>query len=64
MHTSANPVNARGQIVGGYIDAGGTGHGFLLDNGTFITIDVPGATDTGVVGINAGGQIVGALAFC
>ena len=58
--TSADRINAQGQIVGGYGDASGVDHGFLLDNGTFITIDVPGATGTGAFGINAAGQIVGA----
>ena len=57
--TSANRINAVGQIVGGYTDAAGVGHGFLLDNGEFTTIDVPGATGTGAFGINAAGQIVG-----
>jgi len=34
-----------GQIVGEFIDASGQ-HGFLLDQGSFNTIDVPGATAT------------------
>jgi uncharacterized membrane protein len=58
-HTSANRINARGQIVGGYIDARGTGHGFLLDNGTFTLIDFPVGLATDALGINAAGQIVG-----
>ncbi len=55
-------INNRGQIVGSY-----NGHGFLLDNGTFSTIDVPGenlgtserVSSTVAVGINDAGQIVG-----
>ena len=35
------------------------GHGFLLDKGTFTTIDFPGAAGTTTFGINAAGQIVG-----
>jgi len=46
------------QIVGLYL-AGGTFHGFLLNKGTFTTIDVPGATRTQAGGINDRGQIVG-----
>jgi hypothetical protein len=35
------------------------GHGFLLDNGSYTTHDVPGSTDTWATGINAASQIVG-----
>jgi uncharacterized membrane protein len=38
------------------------GHGFLLDQGNYTTLDVPGAiqmTRTSATGINASGQIVG-----
>src|SRR6266542_1662032 len=58
--TSADRINARGQIVGWYRDARGTLHGFLLDKGTFTTIDPPGSTLTDAFDINARGQIVGA----
>jgi probable HAF family extracellular repeat protein len=47
-------INASGQIVGSYLDAGYSPHGFLLDNGRYITLDVPAAN-----GLNASGQIVG-----
>jgi probable HAF family extracellular repeat protein len=57
--TSADRINALGQIVGAYTDAAGMGHGFLLDNGTFTTIDPPGSTFTEAIGINYAGQIVG-----
>jgi probable HAF family extracellular repeat protein len=61
MFTTAIGINARGQIVGGFRDAGGVIHGFLLDKGVFtqIDVDVPGATRTEPTGINARGQIVG-----
>ena len=43
--------------------AGGNLHGFLLSNGTFTTIDVPGAIfGTVAFGINPPGDIVGAYA--
>src|SRR5438876_7873447 len=53
-------INAAGQMVGIYIDAGGKGHGFLLDKGAFTNIDFPGATTfTEAIGINGQGQISG-----
>jgi uncharacterized membrane protein len=45
--------------VGFYIDDRGRTHGFVWDDGDFRTIDVPGATATGAIGINNRGQIVG-----
>jgi uncharacterized membrane protein len=56
--TAAYGINASGQIVVFYVDAGGT-HGFLLDQGSYTTLDVPGSTGTYANGINASGQIVG-----
>ena len=56
--TDALGINAAGQVVGRYV-AGGTEHGFLLDKGTFTTVDPPGSTFTEAIGINASGQIVG-----
>jgi uncharacterized membrane protein len=66
--TAAFGINNRGRIVGDYIDAGGTAHGFVRDKGrgarrvegVFTTIDVPGAPDTLVLAINNRDQIVGA----
>jgi probable HAF family extracellular repeat protein len=40
------------------MDAAG-GHGFLLDQGSYSTLDVPGSDWTEAHGINASGQIVG-----
>src|SRR5262249_28618931 len=58
--------NDSGQIVGVYWDAGhvenGTlehNHGFLLDQGSYTTLDVPGATYTQAYAISASGHIVG-----
>jgi len=48
-----------GQIVGQYSDANAVLHGFLLSQGSFTTIDYPGAIDTRLTGINPEGQIVG-----
>ncbi len=59
LATSPSGVNARGQIVGLFIDAKGA-HGFLRNtDGTYEPIDVPGATFTTATSINARGQIVG-----
>ena len=53
-------INPRGQFVGTYAD--GTGrHGFLQnpDGSAPVQIDVPGGTNTIVLGINPSGVIVG-----
>ena len=42
-----------------YFDADGNEHGFVLCNGVYTTIDVPGSTATAVFSINAKGEIVG-----
>jgi uncharacterized membrane protein len=55
----ANGINASGQIVGYYYDAADRIYGFLLDKGSYTTLDVPGATNTIAYGINDSGQIVG-----
>ena len=55
----AGPIGMRGDdIVGAYF-SGGAGHGFLLADGMYTTIDVPGASYTNATGVNAIGQIVG-----
>jgi probable HAF family extracellular repeat protein len=60
--TSADGINAVGQIVGSYVDATGL-HGFLHSGGTFTTIDVPGAAGGGTRAyrISATGQIAGSF---
>jgi probable HAF family extracellular repeat protein len=57
--TQGDDINAQGDIVGGWLDAGGVLHGFLLSKGSFTNLDFPGAADTILFGINAAGQIVG-----
>src|SRR5262249_44281618 len=49
----------RGDIVGSYMEASGTWHGFLLSGGELSTIDFPGAADTFAFGINPRGDVVG-----
>ena len=52
-------INPEGQIVGGYLDTIGTGHGFLLSQGSFTSFDFPGAISSCAFGINPAGDIVG-----
>jgi hypothetical protein len=49
----------RGDIVGVTIDSSGNDHGFLLSDGSFTAIDVPGAGSTDANDINPRGDIVG-----
>lgn len=61
LATVAFGINARGDIVGNYVDAGGRSHGFLLRDGEFTTIDFPHpqAAGTDARGIGPNGEIVG-----
>jgi len=58
--TQALGINAEGDIVGRY-QVGSVGHGFLLSEGTFKTIDYPGGISgtTQAHGINPEGVVVG-----
>jgi uncharacterized membrane protein len=58
LSTSASGINARGAVVGAYVDSVGQ-HGFLLDDDGLISIDYPGAAATQARGINRRGDIVG-----
>ena len=57
--TAAGPLGIRGDDIVGSYPIGSTFHGFLLADGTYTTIDVPGASYTNVTAINASGQLVG-----
>jgi probable HAF family extracellular repeat protein len=58
--TNAEGINNEGEIVGAYSGTpSNPGNGFLLADGVFTTIDVPGAPTTQANGINDAGQIVG-----
>jgi probable HAF family extracellular repeat protein len=51
-------INDTGAIVGTYRDSANVTHGFLYSNGTYNTIDAPGAQfGTYVTGINNSGQL-------
>ena len=56
---NAQGINAGGDIVGAYLDAGGVQHGFLWANGEVTTLDYPDAEGTGANGIGPDGTIVG-----
>jgi len=67
--TEARGINNFGVIVGFYklgradCDFGFTGcsiHGFKVQNSHFTTIDIPGSDHTKILGINDGGDVVGA----
>jgi uncharacterized membrane protein len=63
VETQPRGINARGHIVGTYVDRNGASHGFLLRKGVFTTIDFPGESDFQAArGINARGDIVGNFA--
>ena len=67
--TLALGINSRGDIVGHYcivtppqcLNGNRNAHGFLLREGSFTTIDVPGALETQAYKINSRGQIVGSF---
>lgn len=59
VFTSAMGIGPGGDIVGIYVDASLTTHGYLLRDGVFTTIDYPGAAGTEARGIGPGGEIVG-----
>jgi uncharacterized membrane protein len=53
-------INARGEVVGKYTDAGGVQHGYLLRKGIFSIVDFPNPQfTTSARAINARGDIVG-----
>jgi hypothetical protein len=64
--TGARWISQRGDIVGFYMHVdsvydciGDRAHGFLLRDGEYTSIDVPGATATRVLAINDDGVMVG-----
>ena len=59
MQTQAFGINNRRQVVGEYLDAFGTFHGFLWEKGRFTTIDGPDGAVANATNINDKGEIVG-----
>jgi hypothetical protein len=52
-------INNAAVVTGYYGETGGRDHGFVWQNGTFKTVDYPGATDTHLNGINNRGVVIG-----
>ena len=61
LATHATDINANGVIIGWYVDSANLTHGFVLMDGSFSTIDFPGAPagTTLAYGLDDTGQIVG-----
>lgn len=58
--STAFGINARGDVVGTFVDQSLVQHGFLLSkNGEFTVIDFPGARGTVARGISPDGDIIG-----
>jgi len=57
--STAFGINARGDVVGTFVDQNFAQHGFLLSKDEFTVIDFPGAQGTVARGINPRGEIVG-----
>ncbi len=57
--STANGINASGQVVGYAYTAAGDRHAFLYSNGTMTDLDTLGGTLSIANGINASGQTVG-----
>jgi uncharacterized membrane protein len=63
VSTTAWGINARGDIVGAYIDGSGRSHGYFLRDGEFTTIDFSTSARTEARGIGPEGEIVGVYWF-
>src|SRR5687767_14446719 len=61
--STAFGINARGDVVGSFVDQNFVQHGFLLSKGELTTIDVPGARSTIARGISPDGEIVGSYSL-
>ena len=57
----ARGINARGDILGDYVDADGVDHDFLFHKGIYTNIDYPGGAGASARALNARGDIVGVL---
>lgn len=59
--TSAQGINARGDVTGFYVGADNVVHGFVWSGGVVTSFDVPGAAGTQARGIGPSGEIVGSF---
>jgi probable HAF family extracellular repeat protein len=58
-YTLAASINAGGNIVGWYVDREDRTHAFLMSDGRFTTIDIPGRGDSFGYGIGSSNEVVG-----
>jgi hypothetical protein len=58
-YVQATGISKNGEIAGWFIDSSGFDHGFVLSGGVFTQVDVPGGTNTQIMGINKSGKLVG-----
>ncbi len=58
-NTTPNFINLQGVIVGSYTDSAGTSHGFVLNRGSYTTVNYPGEPGTALSGINDLGESSG-----
>jgi len=56
----ATGINNSGEVCGFFIDGNGVNHGWLLNAGIFLQLDVPSSSFTQALGLNNQGQVVGA----
>ena len=61
--TEGRGINNSGTVCGDYVDSDGNFHGFFLSGGTFTEYDIPGATNTLVLGINDPADFAGAFSL-
>jgi len=59
LSTQALGINDMGEIVGDYVATNGNMYGFLLNGGTYTTLDPQGSPSVTANGINDAGHIVG-----
>src|SRR5712691_5483660 len=57
--TQAWGINASGDIIGNYVSADKSNHGFLKSRGQYTSIDFPGAAYTEANGISSHGDVIG-----
>jgi hypothetical protein len=55
----ATGINNQGVKCGFYIDGNGVNHGWILNSGVFMPLDVPGSQGTQALGLNSKGAVVG-----
>jgi probable HAF family extracellular repeat protein len=57
----ATGINDSGVTCGFFIDSNSVNHGWIINRGIFMPLDVPGSTFTQALGLNNGGKVVGAF---